>query len=433
LIAGLKTILSNDKSNKAQNRSPKQTSMQKNTTKNGAPHPDHKCSSMKKQINPTIKAHLIRSAFYVILLLAVCVIPFALAQRNTVNAGRWLANCQGSPCSLGPWNIVANYPLVSQSVSVCSDGTLAYAVGGFNPNSGVLNAFNQYDPVNNTWTPLPSIPTADMDAPSVYDPNTNRVYVFGGYNISVIFDIVQIYDVASNTWISNGTPMPAGRYFAAAVYYPGDGRIYVFGGFDGVTFSEQTNAWAYDPVTNTWDTSLAPIPVGIGGAGFSIVGDFAYLQGHWNGGLGSTDNYQYDILNNSWTTKAPVPVNIYRPDSAAIGTNTYLVGGGDPKAGKMASAQSPATSFNTTYIYDTVADSWSTGPNTNVAHSFTGGTAVGNSLIVVTGKIDSSTDTNIVEKSDCGGGGTPTPTPTATATPRPTPTPRPRPTPAPRQ
>src|SRR4029077_19998285 len=38
---------------------------------------------MKKQINPKIKAHLIRSAFYVLLLVAVCVIPFALAQRNT--------------------------------------------------------------------------------------------------------------------------------------------------------------------------------------------------------------------------------------------------------------------------------------------------------------------------------------------------------------
>src|SRR6266536_570587 len=37
---------------------------------------------MKKQINPTIKAHLIRSGFYVLLLLAVCVIPFALAQRS---------------------------------------------------------------------------------------------------------------------------------------------------------------------------------------------------------------------------------------------------------------------------------------------------------------------------------------------------------------
>ena len=42
---------------------------------------------MKKQINPTIKAHLIRGAFYLLLLVAVCAIPFALAARNTA-AGR---------------------------------------------------------------------------------------------------------------------------------------------------------------------------------------------------------------------------------------------------------------------------------------------------------------------------------------------------------
>jgi hypothetical protein len=42
---------------------------------------------MKKQINPTIKAYLIRSAFYVLLLVAVCAIPFALAQRNAARHG----------------------------------------------------------------------------------------------------------------------------------------------------------------------------------------------------------------------------------------------------------------------------------------------------------------------------------------------------------
>ena len=42
---------------------------------------------MKKQINPTIKAHLIRGAFYLLLLLAVCAIPFALAQSRS----RWTA------------------------------------------------------------------------------------------------------------------------------------------------------------------------------------------------------------------------------------------------------------------------------------------------------------------------------------------------------
>ena len=41
---------------------------------------------MKKQINPTIKAHLIRSAFYLLLLIAVCAIPFALAQRSKLSS-----------------------------------------------------------------------------------------------------------------------------------------------------------------------------------------------------------------------------------------------------------------------------------------------------------------------------------------------------------
>jgi len=37
---------------------------------------------MKRQIHPTIKAHLLRSGFYALLLLAVCVIPLALGQRS---------------------------------------------------------------------------------------------------------------------------------------------------------------------------------------------------------------------------------------------------------------------------------------------------------------------------------------------------------------
>jgi hypothetical protein len=39
-------------------------------------------NKMKKQINPSTKAHLLRSAFVPLLLLAVCVIPFALAQQT---------------------------------------------------------------------------------------------------------------------------------------------------------------------------------------------------------------------------------------------------------------------------------------------------------------------------------------------------------------
>jgi hypothetical protein len=38
---------------------------------------------MEKQTSPSIKAYLLRSAFYLLLFLAVCAIPFALAQRNS--------------------------------------------------------------------------------------------------------------------------------------------------------------------------------------------------------------------------------------------------------------------------------------------------------------------------------------------------------------
>ena len=42
------------------------------------------------------------------------------------------------------------------------------------------NAFNQYDPVANSWTPLAPLPQAIRDARAVYAANTNSIYVFGG-------------------------------------------------------------------------------------------------------------------------------------------------------------------------------------------------------------------------------------------------------------
>jgi Kelch motif/Galactose oxidase, central domain len=395
---------------------------------------------MKKQINPTIKAHLIRSAFYVLLLLAVCVIPFALAQRNTIKRseakpkaaaavpGSRVARTTDVPQApnLSPWTVVANYPLISESVSCSSDGTFAYCVGGFDGVNFVpTNQFNQYDPVANTWSPLPNIPTAFYDAPSVYAPNTNSIYVFGGIDGTFTpRDLLQIYDITAGTW-TTGANMPGPRYFAGAVYF--NGQIYVAGGFD-INGIETTTTWAYDPVANTWNPGLAPIPAPTGGAGYSSFDGNFYLAGTWNGGQGSTQHFRYDIIANLWAPVAPVPVNIYRPASATIGTNTYLVGGGNPfvapesvkrKAGKVPnlaqhpSTRSPAVSYNSTYIYDVFADSWTTGPNTNVAHGFTGGTAIGNLLIVVTGFDGVGGDTNIVEAASEG----PTPTPTPACTP----------------
>ena len=83
----------------------------------------------------------------------------------------------------------------------------------------------------------------------------------------------------------------------------------------------------------------------------------------------------------------------------------------------MVAPQAPATSYNSTYVYDIAGNSWTTGPNMNVAHSFTAGTAIGNRLLILAG-FNGSADTNTVEMTTltCA-----TVTPTATITQTPTP------------
>ena len=241
-----------------------------------------------------------------------------------------------------------------------------------------------------------------------YASNNNKIYVFGGFDITLM-SWTSRKSTNCIEHMDNGAPMPdtAGRYFPAAVYYPGNGKIYVMGGFDGATFSEQSQTWEYDPVADTWNTSRAPIPVPMGGAGYSIIGQFAYLAGHWNSGLASTDHYQYDIVADSWTAVAPVPVAIYRPARLALARKNFwsveairtFVPQRRSKSVLQLRRERRPRSYTSTYIYDTTSNSWSTGPNTNVAHSFTGGTAIGNLLLVVGGFDGVSGDTNVVESS----------------------------------
>src|SRR5438874_7638668 len=91
---------------------------------------------MKKQINPTIKAHLIRSAFYVLLLLAVCMIPFALAQRNIArqSAGKLTAKqSAGQSTRLVP--SAAASALAPQAVSNSSGKSASAALSAAKANA----------------------------------------------------------------------------------------------------------------------------------------------------------------------------------------------------------------------------------------------------------------------------------------------------------
>jgi hypothetical protein len=113
------------------------------------------------------------------------------------------------------------------------------------PNNSINNSMHFY-------AKAADMPTARSEAAATNIGTT--IYVIGGAPGAL--DIVEIYDVATDTWISSKTdgpssvaPLPVGVNHGAATSY--DGKLYVIGGFlEGRVASEYL--FIYDPIENAW-------------------------------------------------------------------------------------------------------------------------------------------------------------------------------------
>src|SRR5437762_14285532 len=161
---------------------------------------------MKKQINPSIKAHLLRSAFILLSVVAVSVIPFALAQRAATKQ-----NAVAHPLLLGPAS-VATLP---------GDAPFTFDTTG---SLGAARAVH-------TATLLPS----------------GKVLVAGGYNGSLLSS-AELYDPATGTWTATGS-LGTARELHTATLLP-NGKVLVAGGNSG-SGGEQANAEGYAPARAT--------------------------------------------------------------------------------------------------------------------------------------------------------------------------------------
>ena len=98
--------------------------------------------------------------------------------------------------------------------AAASDGTYAYYFGGYSFTLiQTVDTVYRYDPVADTWTTMAPLPQAEIVAAAVYYPPTNKIYVFGGSDrdAQIVFDLTQIYDIATNTgrWARRCRPRAA--------------------------------------------------------------------------------------------------------------------------------------------------------------------------------------------------------------------------------
>ena len=288
-----------------------------------------------------------------------------------------------------PWQLVANMALDHYGAAGASDGTYSYHAGGYSFSSGnTLDVFYRFDPVANAWATMAPMPQSAIMASAVYYPTTNKIYVFGGEDAvsGVNYSITRMDDIATNTW-STGANMPDVRSFMASGYNSANGKIYLVSGYNtGQVTSAQPDTWEYDPVANTF-TSKLDFPHPAGGMASGVINGHLYVAGEWD-----ADNliinllWDYDIAANTWTARANMPgtqTNV--PGSGVALGRLWAFGGGNPFGsietgsttaafarplvpalvkGKQEKISAPLT-FNGTFLYDPVTDSWSSPSSMN--------------------------------------------------------------------
>src|SRR6266550_4267395 len=212
---------------------------------------------MKKQTEPNIKAHLLRRAFYLILLVAVCVIPFALGQRATtkqsavaapllLGSGPVATLSTGDEPASGTWTVTGslNTARYLHTATLLPNGMVLVA-GGLDSNLNALDSAELYDPASGSWTVTGSLNTARYYHTATLLPN-GMVLVAGGENA---LPSAELYDPASGTWTVAGN-LNSGRTAHTATLLP-NGMVLVAGGFDSNSIAF-ASAELYDPASGTW-------------------------------------------------------------------------------------------------------------------------------------------------------------------------------------
>jgi len=228
-----------------------------------------------------------------------------------------------------------------------------YAFGGFvAPNatpSGWVPIDNswEYDPKNDTWKALASMP--GKRGAAVAAALNGKIYVIGGAALvpgsseTVIRNTptawphhavgtVQEYDIASNTWRER-SPMPTARNHLAVGAV--NGKIYAIGGRLSSAFSSPSSPTdvveEYDPATDIWTNTKTKMPTPRSALAWGVYNGRIYVAGgefqdsRMAGAFRAVE--AYEPATNRWYVLPSMPRGRHGMAGGIVGDEFHLVSG----------------------------------------------------------------------------------------------------------
>ena len=178
---------------------------------------------------------------------AVGGIVYAIGGYN----GSFLSIVEAYNPATDTWTTKAPMPTPRYDFSVASVGEYIYAIGGGTGSvpATPISTVERYDPSTDTWTTMAPMPTVRAGLRcAVVD---EKIYVSGGGNTTGLLNTFEVYDTVSNTWEAKQSLSVSGlgSHASAAVL----GKVYIMGGNDPSLAATEM----YDPATDMWTSKTS--------------------------------------------------------------------------------------------------------------------------------------------------------------------------------
>ena len=272
------------------------------------------------------------------------------------------------------------------------NGRIYVAGGLLSPNTGYSAHFEAYDPAQDRWTRLATLPQARHHiALAALDGVIHAIGGFsGGFpNWQAQADTF-VYDPASDRW-RPGVPLPVPR--AEGVVEAANGKVYVIGGrVRAIAQASHFNDHAdtalveeYDPRTSRW-SRLSDAPTARNSAASAVIGGKIYVVGgrqalkQADGSLRQVNVAALEVFDPAtgrWTTRAPMPQAQGGLAAAAHGGKLYVFGGEQWVPQQKV--------FRENWVYDPDTDRWSAVPPLPTPRHGLGAAPVGDRIHVFGG------------------------------------------------
>lgn len=316
---------------------------------------------------------------------------------DTPGSEAWATVTQTSAPSVRSYNMGQ---IVATPVSGASDQNYIYLYGGWaaaRDNGLYRCTFDVDAPTAVTWTTLKSSGAAGNPPQSTgaimdYKASTGKLYLYGGYDGTTMYNTFWEYDIAGNTW-TNTTPTgtaPTGSEAGAGGYDATNNRFWFTGGWTtNGTFTSAINqvgyisnvggTEAYNVVRASTTNSGNQTYTGLSFPGFAVVPDkgFLYIKSGANCEPSATDMERYGYIidfNEPGSPTSNYPVygenegefNTARDAPASIVdpvTNEWLMIGGfddmyDDASGGIATSVAFGTHSNDIWAYNPTTNTW---------------------------------------------------------------------------